>query len=351
MSKQPRQSNFELLRIVAMLLIVTHHYVVNSTVLSCFGGGGADLVNYAFLKLIGAWGKMAINPFVMITGFFMCTSNLTLRRFAKLFIEWYFYSWIIYCAFLLSGLESASPMRLLAMIFKPFKGVDVGFTSSFIWFYLGVPIYNIIIKALDKKGLYILTAALLAMFVIPITFFGNANVFHHVFWYMTLYFVGACIRLYPFAWMTKSRIVFPLLVVSVMVASVGSFAKVLVPCFITKALAVVCRVHESSTLFAFAIGTLLFLTFKNLRIGYHKWINTIASCMFGVLLIHASSDAMRLWLWQHVCRVPEMAHASLWLLATHALGCVVAIMIVCSLIDLARQKWIEKPIFEKFTPD
>lgn len=41
-ANQPRQSNFELLRIVAMFLIVMHHYVVNSTILGQFvsGGGG-----------------------------------------------------------------------------------------------------------------------------------------------------------------------------------------------------------------------------------------------------------------------------------------------------------------------
>lgn len=32
----PRSSNIELLRIIAMLLIVAHHYVVNSTVMGLF---------------------------------------------------------------------------------------------------------------------------------------------------------------------------------------------------------------------------------------------------------------------------------------------------------------------------
>lgn len=177
-----RQSNFELLRILAMILNVAAHYVNNSTVMNQFAQGD-NPVNYLFLKLIGVWGKTAINPFVMISGFFMCTSSLTPKRFCKIFFEWLFYSWLIYAIFLVSGYESATPNRLLAVVCPFFKGVDVGFTSSFMWFYLGIPVYNLVIKGLDRRRLFLLTAGLLTMFVIPITFFGNGKVFHHVFWY------------------------------------------------------------------------------------------------------------------------------------------------------------------------
>lgn len=40
MKEVQRQSNFELLRIVAMVMIVMHHYVVNSTVMDQFVRGG-----------------------------------------------------------------------------------------------------------------------------------------------------------------------------------------------------------------------------------------------------------------------------------------------------------------------
>lgn len=347
MSATIRQSNFELMRIVAMVLIVTHHYVVNSGIMAVFAQGGGSLENYAFLKVIGAWGKTAINPFVMVSGFFMCASTLTHKRFFKVFLEWMFYSWVVFGCMALGGYETLCPMRLVKLLFSFFSGVDVGFTASFMWFYLGIPIYNLIIKGLDKKGLYTLTIGLLVLFVVPITFFRNANVFHHVFWYMTLYFVGACIRLYPLAWMAKQRIVVPLLFGSAALVTGVILGRIIHPCFVTNALSVVCSVHESSTLLAFTLGTAIFLFFKNLNIGYHKSVNLIASCMFGVLCIHAASDAMRTWLWRMVCRVPEMAAAPFGTLFGHAVLCVTAILILCSLIDLVRQRFIEKPFFEK----
>lgn len=70
-----RSSNIELLRIVAMLAIVAHHYAVNSTVTSLFDPLHPS-ANQIFLRLWGMWGKTAINVFVLITGYFMCESRL-----------------------------------------------------------------------------------------------------------------------------------------------------------------------------------------------------------------------------------------------------------------------------------
>lgn len=92
-----RESNIELFRIITMLVIVAHHYVVNSG-LAVDGGpiysapmAGASI----FLLLFGAWGKIGINCFVLITGYFMCESWITARKFVKLLFEVMFYRIVI----------------------------------------------------------------------------------------------------------------------------------------------------------------------------------------------------------------------------------------------------------------
>lgn len=42
-----RKSNIELLRIVSMFMILTHHYVVNSGIIESFGGGSTSF-NFIF---------------------------------------------------------------------------------------------------------------------------------------------------------------------------------------------------------------------------------------------------------------------------------------------------------------
>lgn len=75
-----RDSNLELYRIIVMLLIVAHHYVVNSDVGNLIAADPLA-INSLFLRLFGMWGKTGINCFVLITGYFMCQSKITIENF------------------------------------------------------------------------------------------------------------------------------------------------------------------------------------------------------------------------------------------------------------------------------
>ena len=94
-----RQSNLELLRIITMFLIVAHHYVVNSGVTAVFSLESLNS-RTIFLQLWGMWGKTGINIFVLISGYFMCQSRLTWKRYAKIYLEAKFYRVIIFIIFL-----------------------------------------------------------------------------------------------------------------------------------------------------------------------------------------------------------------------------------------------------------
>lgn len=102
-----RDSNIELFRIIAMLLIVAHHYVVNSGITQIIAEPPYTWHTY-FLYLFGMWGKIGINCFVLITGYFMCTADISLRKFLRLLLEIWFYNIVIYAAFVISGYEPVS---------------------------------------------------------------------------------------------------------------------------------------------------------------------------------------------------------------------------------------------------
>ena len=202
-SLAPRDSNLELLRIVLMLIVVAHHFACNS--------GALDVVDYSrfsfklvFLQMFGVWGKMAINAFVLISGYFMCRSNLTVKRYCKVLFEVVFYSWLVYLVFLVAGRETVSARRLFTQVTWVFGRANNGFVSSFLWFYLFIPFYNSLIGALDRRRLG-LVCLLLLLFSGTSTFLLNTTMFNEVFWYMTLYFTAAYIRLYPFKWMDNVR--------------------------------------------------------------------------------------------------------------------------------------------------
>lgn len=144
-----RNSNLELYRIIVMLLIVAHHYVVNSGLPSIIDSYpyNADSV---FYYLFGMWGKTGINCFVMITGWFMCKSRITLRKYLKLIFEVIFYNVVINAIFAISGYASFSLIDWFWILW-PVHNIASDFVTCFLLFYLCIPFLNILVRHLDKK--------------------------------------------------------------------------------------------------------------------------------------------------------------------------------------------------------
>lgn len=95
-----------------MLLIVSHHYVVNSGVLEKMYENPLS-ANSIFLFLFGAWGKTVINCFMMITGYFMCKSRITLEKYAKLIFEVLFYNIILSIIFFVQDMAHGWTLLML----------------------------------------------------------------------------------------------------------------------------------------------------------------------------------------------------------------------------------------------
>ncbi len=340
-----RSSNIELLRIIAMLLIVAHHYVVNSTVMGLFDGAHPT-ANSLFCSVWGMWGKTAINVFVLISGYFMCIGTLTLRRYLKISLQVGFYAWVMWIILCCCGYEtwcSVATLKRLTL-YGTFANPNGGFVSAFLWMYLTIPVMNLLLKHISKSQLYLFLLVLITMFSVVGTF-CMTNVYHHVFWYMTLYLLGSAIRQHPFQWMERNKICLPLLLLSL----IGALASVFVingaaywlnhPSWMKLSYHFVADSHK---ILALAVSLFAFLTFKNWQLGYSKFINGVASTCFGVLLIHAAFNGMRRWLWQDFVDVPRAHTFPFWTLVGYSIVVAVGVFVTCSALDWLRIRYIEK---------
>lgn len=335
--KKVRSSNLELLRILAMFTIVAHHSVVNSGIEEWFSFSEIT-PNMVFLQLWGMWGKTAINAFVLITGYFMCTSKLTCRRFIKMYLEVKFYRAVFFVIFVWAGYESLSLKSLFNLLFGNISGINGGFTSSFLAFYLFIPFMNLMIEKLGRD-IWKLVLLLLGFFTVSATFFFNDVVFHHVFWYMTLYFVAAWIRLYPARWTQSTKFTGILLAVLSLLAIASVLCIDLLGYLLhldKDWIVSYFMVSDSNKMLAFGVGMAAFLFFKNIKVKNNSFINGVASTTFGILLIHANSDAMRQWLWKDLFHVPNMYIWPFWQLIGAMVGIVIIVFIVCSILDYLR---------------
>ena len=341
-TKSPRDTNLELFRIFAMLAIVAHHYVANSGLMQT-----PDVIQNPFSMkslfyiLLGAWGKTGINCFVFITGYYMCKSSITLKKFLKLLLEVMFYKVSIYFIFLLSGYEPFSVKNCLQSV-SPIYKIDKNFVSCYIIFFLLIPFLNILVKNMNEK----IHRNLLYLLLFVFTILGSVPHFHitfnYVTWFCVIYIIASYIRLYPKDIFSSTKfwgIVFSasllLAITSILGLSyIGEHTNKFIPYFF---------VSDSNKIFAIMLGVSSFMLFKNLKIKYSPFINTVAATTFGILLIHANSDTMRTWLWKDICKNVYVFNLDIFWL--YAILTILAVFAICSFIDYLRIKFVETPIF------
>lgn len=331
-----RNSNLELYRIIVMLLIVAHHYVVNSglgEVLQENPLSGRSI----FFYLFGAWGKTGINCFVMITGYFMCKSQITLHKFLKLLFEVLFYNIVIYTIFVIAGYEKISFNSLVNII--PGRILNTNFTSCFLVFYLCIPFLNILIKNLTQKQHLLLIGLCLFIYTFHTTIPRTYVAMNYVSWFCVIYFIASYIRLYPHKYDNNiqfwKRGVFLCIFLSTFSILrqlwMGAHGQPILPYR---------YVSESNELLPVVLTAICsFMYFKNIQIPQNKWINMIGGSTFGILLIHANSDAMRKWLWHDLLDNANHYQDYLFWIRPPLLIC--SIFIICCIIDIARLYLLE----------
>lgn len=330
-----RNSNIELYRIIVMILIVAHHYMGHSELISLMSENPTSSQT-VMLALIGMWGKTGINAFVLITGYFMCKSNINIQKFLRLLLQIYFYN-IALTIFLYYGAHMKFTLKDLADVLLPIRNIQNGFTSCFLMFYLFIPFINILIQNLSKKMHFRLI--LLCVFVysfFPSFMLGGTD-FNYVNWFIVLYFISSYLRLYPCKkdaslkfWGICSLVcVFlSMLTVCFFLEYYHSFEKVFL------------LVTDSNKLLPLATAISSFMFFKNLKLGGHvTWINKIASTTFGVLLIHSNSEPMRRWLWDKVIDCAQYWNSPVLFLISILI--IFLVFGICSFIEILRKNLIE----------
>lgn len=346
--KSPRSSNLELYRVVCMLMIVAHHFVVNSGVLGKDGPlmGDGWSGKSMFMMFFGAWGKTSINSFMFITGYFMCTSKITLRKFVKLMGQIYLYRWLLFAVFFVAGYETLTPQRLIQLI-MPFWNITDGFASCFIAFWFTIPFWTILTQNMNKRQHEILLILVIGIYTVLGSVPSFEVRFNYLTWFGIIFLIASYIRLYPqpiferkklWAWMTLFGLVMAMLSIAFMQWRFGCKGAASSYFFLS----------DSNKIFAVLVAFCSFLWFKNMKIKQSKIINAFGAGTFGVLLIHANSNAMRQWLWKDMIDVVGHYALPLGQLMLFCIGVVLAVFVVCILIDQLRVHLLENPVLRWF---
>ena len=344
-----RQANFELLRIIAMIMIITLHYLSKGGILVPYGED-ASLLNHASW-LIEAFCMVSVNCYILISGYFLAESRWKPERIVSLVAQVLFYSILIPVVMLCLGMISGSELSIydwLNFIF-PIQNEHYWFATHYVLFYLFVPLLAAGVQKLEKKTLQIVIIVLLLFFsigktLIPFALVTDTNGYHYG-WFLCLFLVAAYIRKYGIPWLEKGNR--------------GSCLYVCM-CILIWAVSALCGMVERRTgalshyvnmpytynyFFVFVGSVGLFYAFRNLRIKEGKaadLVRKLAPYTFGIYLLHVHNlvidKIMYYWLGAEKIR-------GSWLFIPHMIACVLIIYIVGTIVDFVRAylfAWVGK---------
>jgi surface polysaccharide O-acyltransferase-like enzyme len=189
-----RNSNFEILRIISMVLIVTHHYAVHGFTVSELPYS----LNMYIVEVLSLGGKWGVSCFVLISGYFMVNSKITVRKIIKIIAETWFYSVGILLVFkCLITPEESIGIRTVICEMLPIGSVRYWFVTDYVILMLMSPILNLVIEKMGRTmHRNIMIGAVVLWSVVPTIFLEATYAYTAMAWFVVLYMFAAYIRKY-----------------------------------------------------------------------------------------------------------------------------------------------------------
>lgn len=210
MQKGRRQANMELLRIAAMFMVVVMHYLYRARALP-ETGRGLDSIGVAAIAL-EAFCIVAVNVYVLISGYFLSRTAFSLRRVARVIGQTLFYTVLIPPVLVLAGALPLSEITDIYHIWNsifPIQSGQYWFVTAYVVMCLFSPFLNAAMEKLSQKQFLQVLGALLLFFCVGKSFsplrFATDRYGYDFGWFMALYLVGGYIRIYGIPFFKNGR--------------------------------------------------------------------------------------------------------------------------------------------------
>lgn len=342
---QKRKSNYELLRIILMLGIISNHYVVNSGITNLYNYNNIT-ANMIFLQFLGSFGKLGINCFLLLTGYFMVKQNFSLKKFIRLYLEIKFYKIVIYLIFMMTGYSTFDTNSFIRTLFNVLFSIGYGrsFPEVFLVLYLLSPFLNILISNLNNRKHILLLSMLIFFYSIIVVVINPNNSINYIGWFITMYLTGSYIRLYQNEFFKNRKLHIVLITFTILFMWISIIFIDYFYLHMGKKANYYYWIVDSNKISVYILSISIFCLFSTINIEYNRFINYLSSSVFGILLIHANSDTMRQFLWQDLLNNQLFYNSNF--LIFHAIFSIIGVYIVCFFIDRLRIRLFENPLFD-----
>lgn len=335
-----RQANFELLRVIAMLMIITLHYLDKGGILPAPGEpfGAAGLTAW----LLEAFCVSAVNVYVLLGAYFLVEQDYEPMRAVRLWGQVLFYSIFIGAACVIAGIVPMQELTLykLLIYLMPVTQEHYWFATAYIVMLLFAPLMNRTLRELPEKTfrraiVLLLLLLSVANSVLPVRL-PIDRMGYDALWFLVLYLIGAFLRLHG----DSLKITTGMAVSGYALSSGLIFASMLVVNAIYQRtgslLDFINRQYHYNGIFCLGASVFLFFIFRKLYIPEGRtadWSRRAASVSFGVYLIHEHIDLR--YFWPKFLGVQKFSGTLLFLLQWAVT--ILVVYAVCGAIELLRQ--------------
>lgn len=339
--KAKRQANFELLRIVAMMMIIVLHYLNKGNLLTAYAAD-RSAVNYA-AHLTEAFCIVAVNCYVLLSGYFLVESAWKPGRVVSLAAQILFYSVLIPLVLICAGVISAGELSVYDWLnfVLPVETEHYWFATAYLVMYVFAPFLAEGARRVEKRTLQIVIGILVLYFsvwksVLPVRL-ATDRYGYDFGWFLCLFLIAAYIRLYGLPKLERRRNAVFLyagmcLGIFLLTAGVAAAAgKVAALEYYMDMPAT----YDHILCLAGAIG--LFMVCKDTRLPEGRLtaaIRGLAPYTFGVYLVHEHLLVRYEWMqWLGVDNVRGS-----WLFVPHMIGCVLLVYVTGTAADFVRER-------------
>lgn len=193
--------NYELLRILAMVMVVVMHFLAHADDLPSLDQplNGVRVVG----GLLEAFCLVAVNTYVFISGYFGIRGAFKPGKAAGLLCQIWFYTLLVFAILLFLGVPTAAQEQGvygLAQYLFPIETEHYWFATSYFMLYLLSPVLNSVAKNMSQRQLQITLGGLLLLFsgiksISPIVFaFDRYG--YDLPWFICVYLTAAYFSLY-----------------------------------------------------------------------------------------------------------------------------------------------------------
>ncbi len=344
MTGKKRMANLELLRCVAMMMVVVLHYLGKGRLLTDLTGESLGSVGTA-AWLLEAFCIVAVNVYMLISGYFLCTSSFKLSRLLQLLLQVWLYSAAFGILGAATGIIRETPVdtHYFLTLLLPVSMEHYWFLTAYIFLYLLLPFLGVAVKRMTKRQMQVAIAVLLILFcvlksLLPLRLETDEKGYDCL-WYLCVFVSAAYLRRFGAPFLEKRGRAICLYAVCCLAAFAGTMTLrfLFVRTGSLGRMVGMCMEYNHILPFLAALG--LFGAFARMEIKgkIADVINYIAPYTLGVYLLHENLGLR--YTWQRWLGAERVSCVGDLLLRT--LAAVLGVFFCGILVDMLRARLME----------